>query len=241
MKRKVGSWANYSPRNNQLKPPSLKNVGKFFLQEEKSWQDGAPKGKNDHLAPKGDQKVKPYKKPKIALSNEGDPSTWDTSEWDTLENPVEFVPGKDKGKDTMQVQEMESELLKLQEELAGLETEEPVPEPGMAVVEGLITPDMGGASLNRSFFGGIARTPGDVYEPNTVPSEPAPEEIPPGYEQNFQPGMGSPEQNGSRGQQMSIVAPKQFVPQEGVHRRLHLAQKQVAHFEAARKKKLERF
>lgn len=203
-----------------------------------SWHDAEPEEKNKHLPPedvgdKRDEKV--YLSAKPVKSNEGDPKTWDSSKINTLAKKTDYVPGDDKDKDVMQLDQEQDKLHKLEEELTALGAPE-------ELEEASITPDMGSSLLRRSPYAGVALQPPNGYGPNTVPGEPAPEEVPPGYEKNTSPDPLAPEE-GSKTQRQSVaptlVSPKQFLPREGtrsdVHRRL---QEHIFRVEQARKAKL---
>jgi len=176
----------------------------------KSWEDGKPEEKNPHPAPEP-KKEKPYKKPETVVLSKDTPSGWNT-----LESEVSQVPGSDKDKDVMQLQQMQDTLHKLEEELMSLELEG-------EMEEGMITPDAGPSGYGFSAyapFGGTVMQPPSGYERNTCPDPPAPEE-----------GGGMPGLDVSD----TIIAPKDFVPKEGVHKRLT---EHISRMEKARRAKL---
>lgn len=193
----------------------------------KSWQDAEPEKKNEHLPPKDGPKT--YERPIPTQSNQGQPVNWNTSEWDTLEKKDNWVPGKDKSKDVMQLDQEQAKLNKLKEELE----------------EGMITPDAGTSVLARSLFTGAVVSPPNGYGPNNDPEPLAPEEVPPGYEPNFKPGLPAPEEGDGvfqdQDKSATLVAPRQFMPREsrttreGVHKRLA---EHISRLEQARRAKL---
>jgi hypothetical protein len=189
----------------------LKDILPLWEEAEKSWESGEPEASYAHQPEKGETKEKPYKRPKVFIASQDTPSGINT-----LEEPETFVPGKDKDASTMQLDQEQELLHKLKEELEALAAPE-------AVEEGMITPDMGTSVLGRSLFSGAAVQPPNGYGKNFDPSEPAPEELPPGYQRNFDADVpASEEGSGFQNQDVAntIIAPKQFVPKEGVHRRL---------------------
>jgi hypothetical protein len=206
---------------------NLKDFLPFWEAADKSWQDGEPEASHAHQPEKGDAKEKPYKKPKVHITSKETPS-----EMNTLEKPHTFVPGKDKDANTMQLDQGQDLLHKLEEELAALA------EPPKEVEEGLVTPDLGTSVLGRSLFSGAALQPANGYGRNFDPDELAPEEIPPGYQQNYDKALPAPEEgSGFQHQDVAgtIIAPKKWVPREGVQRRL------AEHLERQRLIKLGKF
>ncbi len=189
----------------------LKDILPLWEEAEKSWESGEPEVSHSHQPEKGTAKEKSYKKPKVFITSQDTPSGINT-----LEEPETFVPGKDKDASTTQLPQEQELLHKLKEELEALA----VPD---EVEEGMITPDLGTSVLGRSLFSGAAIQPPNGYGKNFDLSEPAPEEIPPGYQKNFDPDVPAPEEgSGFQNQDVAgtIIAPKKFVPKEGVHRRL---------------------
>lgn len=203
-------------KKSPVKLSTLKDVFTIWEEAKKSWDDAEPEKKNEHLPPKDAPKT--YERPVPTQSNQGQPVNWNTSEWDTLEKKDDWVPGKDKDKDVMQL--------------------------GNEVTEGMITPDAGTSVSARSLFTGAALQPSNGYGPNNEPDPLASEEIPPGYKKNFDPGLPAPEEgDGFQNQDKSnsIIAPRQFVPREsrttreGVHKRLA---EHISRLEQARRAKL---
>lgn len=191
----------------------LKDLLPFWEEASKGWDKGEPETSHAHQPEKGEAKEKPYKKPKVFITSKETPSGINT-----LEEPETFVPGKDKDADTMQLDQEQDLLHKLKEELEALAgaTEE--------VEEGMVTPDLGTSVLGRSLFSGAALQPPNGYGRNFDATPPAPEELPGGYERNFDPDAPAPEESGSYQSQdvaNSVIAPKQWIPKEGVHRRLY--------------------
>lgn len=182
----------------------------------KSWQDGEPKGKKLDAQEVPPEKTVNYNKPEpvqLHKGNDGWNQGGGPSGWNTLEKKAKFVPGDDKDKNTRQLQQVQDQLHKLEEELAALGVQE----------EGLITPDMGTSVLGRSLFTGAALQPPNGYGPNFDPAGPAPEELPPGYEKNTVPDPIAPEEgSGFQHQDVAgtIIAPKQWIPRESVAKRL---------------------
>lgn len=189
----------------------LKDILPLWEEAEKSWENGEPEASYDHRPEKGDAKEQPYKRPKVFITSQDTPSGMNT-----LEEPETFVPGKDKDASTMQLDQEQELLHKLQEELEALAAPE-------EMEEGMITPDLGTSVLGRSLFSGAAIQPPNGYGKNFDPSGPAPEELPPGYQKNFDPDAPAPEEgSGFQDQDVAgtIIAPKQWIPKEGVQRRI---------------------
>jgi len=182
----------------------------------KSWQDGEPKGKKLAAQEVPHEKVTSYNKPEpiqLHKNNDGWNQGDGPSGWNTLEKQAKFVPGDDKNKNTRQLQQVQNQLHQLEEELAALGVQE----------EGLITPDMGTSVLGRSLFTGAALQPPNGYGPNTIPDDPASEEIPPGCRKNTVPDPIAPEEgSGFQHQDAAgtIIAPKQWLPRESVAKKL---------------------
>jgi|LakMenEpi03Aug12_release.lakeMendotaPanAssembly.Ray.scaffolds.fasta_scaffold617973_1 hypothetical protein len=109
------------------------------------------------------------------------------SELNSLEKEMSFVPGKDKDAKVMQ---LKTELASLEESLIELELE-----------EAFMTPDTGTSVLGRSLFTGAALQPPNGYDRNFDPDDPAPEA-----------SRNSQDQDAAA----TLIAPKQFVPKEGV-------------------------
>lgn len=191
----------------------LKDLFPFWEQAEKSWETAEPESSHPHQPSSAEAKGKEYKKPKVFIASKETPSGMNT-----LEEPHTFVPGKDKDADTMQLDQEQELLHKLKEELDALA------EPDGGMDEGMITPDLGTSVLGRSLFSGAALQPANGYGRNFDEAPPASEEIPPGYEKNFDPALPAPEEgSGFQHQDVAgtIIAQKQWVPKEGVHRRLY--------------------